>query len=260
MSETNVEDEVVVEEKVEEKETEIVSFDEEVKEEGNQDSSVIKDLRKRNKEQNRELSELRKAQVKTEVETPLGARPTLEDADYDEDLYSNSLDVWLTQKSEIDTTANKRQQAADDETSAWNKRLDEYNVARKDFGDTFEEAEDAVKAELSETQQGMLVHALGGDLAEFVATLGISPKRLKKLAKIKDHTLFALEIGRLDARMKTAPRKAKTVPESRVVGDGGGIDISGDSKLDTLREKAAKTGDYTQVMKHKAKMRRASET
>ena len=235
----------------------VVSFED--AEEEQQDSEVIKDLRKRYKATSRELRDLKKAQVKTEEENaPLGVRPTLEDAEYDEDAYAGKLDSWLEQKSQHEAKVKGKQDKLDEETVAWNKRLGEYNDARLEFGDTYEEAEDAVKIAMSEDQQGILVHVLGARLASFVTGMGANPERLKKLAAIKDNALFLTEVGRLDAKMTVKPRKAQTVPQSRVVSDGGS-DISVNSILETLREEAEKTGDYTKVMKHKAKLRREQE-
>lgn len=214
----------------------------------------VKDLRKTNREQARKIADLEKSQVKTDVEEPLSARPTLEDSDYNEDAFADKLDAWNDDKRKRDDVKRSAEEQANKLSEQWAVRNQEYEVAKKAYNqETFEDAEDAIKVALNTTQRGILVHAFGPGAAKMIAGLGTNPAELKALADVKDPVLFAVEATRLESKMKVTSRKPKTNPETRVKGDASSA--KGIDKLDKLYD----ADDLTAVMKEKAARRAKAE-
>ena len=219
------------------------------------DTQWIKELRQRNRDQNKEISELKREREQyVQPAMALGPRPTLEDADYDAEVYEEQLTGWLEQKARIDNEAWQQENVQQEAATAWQGKLSAYENASSVFEkEAYVEAEDTVKMSLNAAQQSLMVHLLGAKLAPLIVGLGKNKTELSELAKIKDVPLFAAAIGRLESKMKVSKRKPTTQPEVRIAASGGGVTT--DSTLDTLREKAAKTGNYTEVVAFKRRMK-----
>lgn len=213
-----------------------------------------KELRVKNREQAKRIKELEK---KKPLEA-LGEKPTLESMEFDATAYETAIIEWLGKKSHFDQEETGRQNEATRQANEWQGRLGEYESAKVGFeAKTYTDAEETVKASMNDTQQGILVHVLGAKLAPLIMGLGANDKQLRELAAIKDNALFAAAVGKLEGKMKVTKRKPVTKPESRVSGGQGGV--TNDNTLETLRAKAEKTGDYTDVMKFRADERRRKE-
>jgi hypothetical protein len=116
----------------------------------------------------------------------------------------------------------------------------------------FDELEAAVNERLTPAQQGVLLH-VAGERAKIVAALGASPKALAKLAAIQDPLLLSAEIARMESSMTTAPqRKSPPPPERTVRGGGAGGAVASASRLEDLKAKADKSGDYTEYFRAKS--------
>ena len=212
----------------------------------------VKKVRSINKEQAREIKRLkRELEQKSEAENPKPAKmvkPTLKDFKYDSTKFEEALEQYYEQQRE----EKERTRAAE---AAWKEKQDHYvSLKQKHNFKDFEFSEEIVTDSLDATQQGIIVQG-AEEPALLVYALGKNPKRLQELSEIKDPVTFAFKLAKLEAQLKVTSRKAPK-PEKRVTTAApGGISGSSDKTLDRLREKAAKTGDYSEVGAYKNKVR-----
>jgi len=264
--EADIEPEVAEEEVEEEDEEEVVveiegespTSEEEAEREA---PEWVKDLRKQHREQQRENRRLKKQleeiQQPKQQQVKLGAKPTLEGADYDADVYERQLADWYEakrkheeQQAQIEAEQRKQQEA-------WQGVLHGYAEKRQQLKvKDFDEAEVTVQDELSNTQQGMILQGAENP-ALVVYALGKNPKKAKELAAIKDPVKFAFAVAKLETTLKVTNRKATTKPEATLKG-GAPKSGSVDSNLERLRAEAERTGDYTKVIRYKNQKRAAS--
>jgi hypothetical protein len=220
----------------------------------------VRELRKQNREtqrRNRELEEQLKAVSGASIKaTELGAKPKLEDFDYDAEKFGTELEAWHERKRVADDAARKKQQDEDAAKAAWQAKLDGHNAAKAKLKvKDYEDAEALVQSAFNVTQQGIILQG-SENSALLVYALGKNPKKVKELASINDPIKFAFAVAKLETQVKATPRKAPP-PEGRL---SGSAPLSGtvDSQLEKLRADAEKTGDYTKVTAYKASKRKAA--
>ena len=218
----------------------------------------VKDLRKKQRETAREVREARaKIESLTAGNAPsdLGVKPTLEDCDYDAEKYESQLVDWYERKRKADESKAKAEQAAKEQETAWQTKLESYGKAKGElkFKD-FDEAEAEIQESFSATQQAIIVKGAENP-ALVVYALGKNPSHAKDLAKIADPVEFAFAVAKLEAQLKVTTKKNALPPPERVLEGNGRVSGTIDSTLDRLREEAAKTGDYSKVIKYKADKR-----
>lgn len=221
----------------------------------------VRELRKQNREKERRIREL-EAKLQTTAQTEnkpvvLGAKPKLEDHDYDTDQFEAALSDWYERKRAADQEAEKARQAEQAQRDAWQATLDSYGKARAELKvRDFEDAESTVQELFDVTQQGIVVQGAENP-ALVIYALGKNPKKAKEIADIKDPVKFAFTVAKLEKELKVTNRKAAPPPERTVQGTGR---VSGavDSTLERLRAEAAKTGDISKVMDYKRQLRQKS--
>jgi hypothetical protein len=218
----------------------------------------VRELRKQNREKERRIRELEaKLQTTTQTENKpvvLGAKPKLEDHDYDTDKFEAALSDWYERKRATDQEAEKARQAEQAQRDAWQSRLDSYGKARAELKvRDFEDAESTVQELFDVTQQGIVVQGAENP-ALVIYALGKNPKKAKEIADIKDPVKFAFTVAKLERELKVTNRKAAPPPERTVQGTGR-VSGSVDSTLERLRTEAEKTGDMTKVMAYKRQLR-----
>lgn len=217
----------------------------------------VRDLRRANREKERRIKELEaklQAGGKLESKVTLGPKPKLEDYDYDSDKFESAVSDWYERKLIVDkeieaTKAQEREQEA-----SWKEKLAKYSDAKSklNVGD-YEDAEEFVQDVLNVTQQGIILQ--GAKRPELVVyALGKNPKKAKELAGIKNPVDFAFAVSDLEKELKVATKKSLPQPERVIKGNGRASGLSS-NKLDELRAKAEKTGDYTEVIKYKQKLK-----
>ena len=219
----------------------------------------VKDLRKSHRElqkKNRELEAKLNTQAAPQPVT-LGKKPTLEDCDYDEDKFVETLTAWHERKRVADEAEQvaKRQQA--EASKEWQAKLDSYAKKKAALKvRDFDESEAVVEEYLSVSQQAILLN--GADMpAELVYALGKNPKEAKKLAEIKDPVKFAFAVAKLEATsLKVNRRNAPPEPD-RPVRSSAPSSGAVDTRLERLREEARRTNDYAKVMEYKRSQKRA---
>lgn len=227
----------------------------------------VKDLRKDYATAQRRIREF-EAKEKTQqqpqqTQVPtLGAKPKLEDFDYDEGKFDEALGQWYETKRQVDAAQAEKRQADEARQRAIQERQNGYakeatELRVKDFPD----AETEVVAALSVEQQGILL--AGADKpALLVYALGRHPTKLQQLAQIKDPVRFAFAAAKLEKELKvTSTRTAtKPAPEGRVSSSAGAPATGGgEKKLEQLRADAEKTGDYSKVIAYKKQLKLAQQ-
>lgn len=155
------------------------------------------------------------------------------------------MQAWVERKAKADETKRKQEDQLRAQQEDWNRKLAAYATKKAAVSlqaRDYDAAESAVRAELTETQQGIILHA-AKDPALIVYALGKSPGRVRALAAIQDPVQFAVELGRMEQAMKVTPKKAPPAPAPIV--RGGAAGATGGGNLAKLLEKARETGDYT---------------
>lgn len=219
----------------------------------------VRELRRRERELQREVRELRaKVQTPQQVENQppaLGAKPKLEDHDYDAEKFEAALASWFERKRQADEYAAKQKQSEEQQKQAWQARLDAYGKAKASLRvRDYEDAEASVTESLNVTQQGIIVS--GAENPALVTyAIGKDPAKLKELAAIADPVKFAFAVAKLETQLKVNPRKPAAAPEVIVKSTTRLAGGSHDQVLERLYEEADKTGDRTKVIAYKAKLR-----
>ena len=218
----------------------------------------VRELRRRERELQREVRELRAKVQAPQVENQppaAGAKPKLEDYDYDAEKFETALSGWFDRKRGVDDHAAKQRQSEETQKQAWQARLDAYGKAKASLRvRDYEDAESSVTESLNVTQQGIIVS--GAENPALVTyPIGKDPAKLKELAAISDPVKFAFAIAKIETQLKVNPRKPAAAPESVIKSTtrlaGGGQD----QVLERLRDEADKSGDFTRVIAYKAKLK-----
>jgi len=221
----------------------------------------VRELRKSHRElqkRNRELE----AQVHQTTETnpvvTLGAKPSLEQHDYDTDKYEASLADWYERKRSVDDQQAQARQAEQQQADAWQQQLQGYADAKsklkvKDYDD----AEEVAQQTFNVVQQGVMIQG-AEDPALVIYALGKNPKKAKELAQIDDPVKFAFAVAKLESQLKVSNRKAATRPEGKVSATAP-LKGAVDSTLERLREEASKSGNMDKVMAYKRAQKQAAK-
>lgn len=214
----------------------------------------VRELRKADREKARRIKELEaklNAAAATETKpVALGAKPKLEDHDYDTEKFEAALADWYERKRVADQQVEQQRQAEKAQQDAWQARLEFYGKARAELKvRDFEDAEAVAQEVLDVTQQGIVVQGADNP-ALVIYALGKNPKKAKEISSIKDPVKFAFAVAKLEKELKVTNRKAAPLPERTIQGTGR---VSGavDSTLERLRAEAEKTGNYTKVLQYK---------
>lgn len=219
----------------------------------------IRELRKSNREKDRALrakdEEIARLKGSAQAAAPVvvGEKPKLSEFDFDEDKFSEAMDAWHDRKAAAAAEENKRKAAQEADQKAWQGRLEAYAKAKTTLkvGD-FEDAEDAVKAVTSVTQQGLLLKQKSA--AQLIYALGKNPAKLKELSAISDPIDFTIAATELALQVKVTPKTTAPPPEKPLRSGFAGAS-SVDSQLEKLREQAQKTGDMSKLMAYKRQLR-----
>lgn len=229
-------------------------------EELNKAPEWVRDLRKRTRDLEKENRELRRQQQLAEQPDAIviGKRPAMDDPDidYDTEKYEQKLAEYFERKRQADAQAEQLEQQKQREIDQWNERVALYREEVVKLGiPDYDEAEDTVMTVLSDTQQGMIIHGAKNP-AMLVAALGKNPEKLRELAALEgDPVRFSMAIGHLEAQLKVSKRSRTPPPPEKPVRGSGPISAATDNTLERLRDKAAKTGDFTEVNRYKRQLR-----
>jgi hypothetical protein len=218
----------------------------------------VRELRKSHRELQRKVREYEEkaAQPTAQTAVPtLGAKPKLEDHDYDTDKYETALEAWYKQRDVVEAAKRQQQQQAEAQRKAWQDKLDGYAKAKADLRvKDYDDAEATVQESLNTVQQGVLLQG-SDNPALVVYALGKNPKKAKELASITDPVKFAFAVAKMEAQLKVNPAKRPPAPERAITGSSAPISGTVDSTLERLRAEAEKTGDMTKVIRYRNQLR-----
>jgi hypothetical protein len=200
-------------------------------------SAVIKEMRRKLKDRTRRVKELERQQasVASEVQAEeVGPRPTLEDAEYDEDRYAEELASWFEKKRQADDRVAEAEAKQQKIVQRFEQKRAAYDVEKGKLGvPDFDRSEEAIKSAFNATGQGVIL-AASKEPAKVIYALSRSPETIKTLVELADDPLMlAAEVARFESRIKLAPRKPATEPERRIRG-GGSFDSPERRKADRL--------------------------
>ena len=228
----------------------VVAFDgEEPEQEENEPAPQwVKELRKTNKElskRNKELEERLNGLAKVDVDQQV-AKPTMEECEYDEEIYERRLAEYLKAKEKREAKVREQEEAARKEKEAWDNKLIAYSEKKQTIkAKDFDEAEERIQGTFRPDQLGIVIHGCENPPL-MVYALGKNPKLAKSLSEETDLVQFAFKIAKLEAKLKVVDRKAPPPPEAKIRSSGvasGAID----STEERLRDEALRTGDLTKL-------------
>lgn len=216
------------------------------------ESSVVKQMRDELKRKERELRELRAKTAAPAPDAPKdpGTMPDIEDFEWDKERHAIALNAWFDQKSKFEQHQQKAQ-------AEQQQVVQKFNEAKARFASEgakiagFEDAVNDVSSVLPEWQQNMLLLKAGDVAHRIVMALHRNPAELERIARITDQVDCGMEIGKLQALAKSAPRKPKT--SVKVEREVRGIGGTSGGNLDALKKRAQETGDYTAYFDAKRK-------
>lgn len=219
----------------------------------------VRELRKADREKARRIKELEaklNAAAATETKpVALGAKPKLEDHDYDTEKFEAALADWYERKRVADQQVEQQRQAEKAQHDAWQARLESYGKARAELKvRDFEDAEAVAQEVLDVTQQGIVVQGADNP-ALVIYALGKNPKKAKEISSIKDPVKFAFAVAKLETQLKVTNRKPAPAPE-KVVSGNASVSGTVDSTLERLRAEAERTGNYSKVIEYKRQKRK----
>lgn len=218
----------------------------------------VRDLRRSHRELQRKVREYEAKEQTAPVQTTipsLGAKPKLEDHDYDTDRYEASLESWYKQKDAVESAKRQQQQQLEEQQRTWQSKLDGYAKAKTDLKvRDYEDAEATVQETLNVVQQGVVLQGAENP-ALVVYALGKNPKKAKELASISDPVKFAFAIAKLESQLKVTATRKPPPPERSAPSGNASISGTVDNALDRLRSEAERTGDFTKVLRYKQQQR-----
>jgi len=221
----------------------------------------VRELRKSHRElqkRNRELEAQVHGATETNPVVTLGAKPSLEQHDYDTDKYEASLADWYERKRSVDDQQAQARQAEQQQADAWQQQLQGYADAKSKLKvRDYDDAEEVAQQTFNVVQQGVMIQG-AEDPALVIYALGKNPKKAKELAQIDDPVKFAFAVAKLESQLKISNRKAATRPEGKVSATAP-LKGAVDSTLERLREEASKSGNMDKVMAYKRAQKQAAK-
>ena len=221
----------------------------------------VRELRREHRElkkRNRELESRVSQSAETNPAVTLGAKPSLENLDYDTEKYEQSLADWYERKRLVDDQQSQARRSEEEQQQAWNAKLEGYVEAKTKLKvRDYDDAEEVAQQMFNVVQQGVVIQGAENP-ALVIYALGKNPKKAKELAAIDDPVKFAFAVAKLESNLKIGNRKASTQPE-RTVSATARSSGSVDSTLERLREEASKTGNMDKVMAYKRAQKQAAK-
>ena len=221
------------------------------------DTPTVRQMRGRIAEQNKKIRQLEQAQAAVEPEIVVGDEPTMEDGDvdYDADRFKEKWTGWNQRKAAAAQQQSKQSERRAVVQQEWQDDLTRLEADKASLGVTdMADAEEAVRSVLSLEQQAVMVQACDKPAA-FLYALSKSPGRMAELAKIDNPVKMAAAVARMERGVKVMTRRKAAEPDSPKTGNArpGG---SSDKRLAKLEAEASKSGDRSDLIAYKSKMKK----
>lgn len=220
----------------------------------------VKNLRRENRELRKQVKATQTATAVAQV-VPLPPKPTLEGCDYETAAFEAKLEEWYEAKREHDARETTQRSEAERAEQQWTERLQQYDTAKAAIAPDFDDVE-AVALDIldkpivingtpvADGRVGIIKHA-AKNAPMLMYALGRNPERAQALAAIDDPGAFVFALGEFSGRIKVVNNTKAPAPERKVSGTVPGVRGAVDNTLERLREEAAKTGDFSKVVKYK---------
>lgn len=215
----------------------------------------VRNLREALKETKRRLKEAesRLAPATDDV----GEKPNIDDYWDNPEQYDIDRDAWADRKRKADEARRQQEEAAERFQKRWQEQERQFEEG---WGALPMKGKDTARAKVEDQfdtmQRAMLVKAARGNAAALFYVLGSDQARIDKLKALADDPAeFIAEAAVLAKETQVQKRKPTTAPETRHTGQSGGGGGRGDSKLERLEREAEKTGDRTELLAYRRKLR-----
>lgn len=228
--------------------------------------NLVNTLRKVARDKDKVIRELQ-AKLKTVAPenkpVELGPKPDIasDEIGWDTEKFECELLAWTERKRAIEAEAEKAKKVQEDADKEWSQLHENYAKSKTALKvRDFEDAEDVVKQHFSEHQQALILAGVNNPAA-LVYVLGKHPEEAERLSKITNNVRFAVELGKLEGKMKVTPRATPPEPEKGIPRSAGGAIVNSktayERELARLEAKAEKTkdGDRSEVIAFKRKHR-----
>lgn len=216
-----------------------------------------RELNRKNREMELELKKLKAPQPQQEPDAPtVGAKPTLESCEYDEEAFEAQLTKWHDDKRKVEQYKADRERKQQEREEENQKVLQSYQEASQKLKvPDFKDAEQLVSISLSDVQKAMILEGATNP-ATLVYALGNAPEKLKELAAITNPLKFAFAVSKLEEKIKVTKRTDKPAPERGAPRAGSTSRVGGvDKELERLEAEAERTGDRTKIIAYKRSIR-----
>lgn len=212
----------------------------------------VQAVRAENREKEKRIKELERKLGEREAKPlTLRPKPTFDDCDLDEEVFSQEIDKWYAEKHQFDLEQSKAKEAEKDQEKRWQEKLSSYEKSRNALtAKDFTQAEWEAFSALSEIQRGIIIGSAKNP-ALVIYALGKDPEKLEKFANIDDPVAYTFAVAELETKLKIENRRKAPPPEQSIKIDGTGAG-SVDNRLEKLREEARRTGDFSKVTKYKS--------
>lgn len=226
--------------------------------ESENDSSVLRDIRTRLREQirlNKEQAELIARSQPKPME--LGVKPTMESCNYEEEKFETALTQWHTEKRKLEEAITAKETEAKKSNETWLQSLNKYGTQKEELKAKVkgvDKAEEVAKDTLSTIQQSIIIAGCENS-AMVIHALGTNEAEARKLASEKDPIKFAFAVARLEGKLKLTPKPTPT-PEKTIKSGGASLTNAAEKELERLRAAGDKTGDYTEVIAYRSRLKR----
>lgn len=224
----------------------------------------VKEVRQTNRELNRKLREqelelkaLKAPKPQQEPDAPtVGAKPTLEGCEYDEEAFETALTKWHDDRRKVEDYKQAQERKQQEREKENQQVLESYQAAAAKLKvPDFKEAEQLVSVTLSDVQKALILEGATNP-ATLVYALGTSPEKLKELAAISNPLKFTIAFAKLEEKVKVSKRSEKPGPESSIPKTGGTSRLGGvDRELERLEAEADRSGDRSKIVAYKRSLR-----
>ena len=217
-----------------------------------EETPLVKQLRERIRDVSRQADDLRKAQPSPQ-KIDVGAKPTLESCEYDGDRFETELLAWNDRKHRSEATERE----ASERVNRQNAEFERLKIKHATRAATlkiagFETLERSVTDILGPELTGAAL-VMANDSVKLIAAVGRNPALLDKLAA-EPNPLRKLAMLKDWEHKIVTKTKAPPPPEAETIIRGGApLSVQVDKTLARLEADAAKTGDYSKLVAHKAR-------
>lgn len=220
-----------------------------------EDSELVKTLRKQLREKSNQLAALGRAPAQPQI-IEVGEKPTIEGCDYDDAKFEAEYEAWQQRKAQAATQEAEVQTQVQAAGAALAEKVSKFQSGKVALGaKDFEAVKDVTISALNDAQMIVVLKAADNPAALTYA-LGRHPQKLAALADTHDLVEFTAALVRMESTLKMTSKRTRTPPEPDTPARGSApLSANGDKHLERLEQKAARTGDRTEVVAYKRQLK-----